>query len=262
MKRMSGPSRLCIGGSLEAAATKRAFNAQLFAEVAPRYDFITRALSFGRDAAWKRDLVAVLPQAAAPVCLDLACGTGDLTQALAKRYPRGIVIGLDLTAGMLDLAVRRPAPGSVGFVQQDMGCLGIASGSVDIVTGGYALRNAPDLDVALAEVARVLRPGATAAFLDFSKPRSRFGQAIEHGLLTFWMSLWGWLLHRNPEVYGYIAQSLRHFPDRARLRQCLARHGLAVTASRRYFGGIMERVVVRRGEAPAEGGTCIGPTSS
>ena len=87
------------------------YNTQLFAEVAPRYDFITRALSFGRDRAWKRDLIAALPDTAAPVCLDLACGTGDLAQALARRYPGATVVGLDLTASMLDLAVQRQPGG-------------------------------------------------------------------------------------------------------------------------------------------------------
>lgn len=240
---------LRIGNHLQTPAAKRYYNTHLFAEVAPRYDFITRALSFGRDAAWKRDLIAALPGLEAPVCLDLACGTGDLTLALARRYPHGTIVGLDITADMLAIAVRRTAASQAGFVLQDMGLLGLGDGTVDVVTGGYALRNAPDLDQALSEIARVLKPGGLAAFLDFSKPADAAWQRLECGLLRCWMNFWGLLVHRNAEVYGYIVESLKTFPDRRQFRERLARQGLAVKGSRRYFAGVMELVVVRRASA-------------
>ena len=85
---------------------KQALNQALFTEVAPRYDFITRALSLGRDASWKRRLVAGLPDRRFAFCVDLACGTGDLTRLLAARFPDGRVCGMDLTPAMLDLARR------------------------------------------------------------------------------------------------------------------------------------------------------------
>ncbi|TVR67707.1 MAG: methyltransferase domain-containing protein, partial [Spirochaetaceae bacterium] len=88
---------------------KLRYNRRLFAVVAPRYDLVTRLLSLGRDAAWKRMLLEMLPpdqewsraDAGRPAVLDLACGTGDITVLLARRYPRGAVLGLDLTEEML-----------------------------------------------------------------------------------------------------------------------------------------------------------------
>ncbi|MDA3873151.1 MAG: class I SAM-dependent methyltransferase, partial [Kiritimatiellae bacterium] len=96
--------------ALQDPESKRLYNRNLFREVAPRYDLITRILSFGRDAAWKRWMLNQLPHQSPGSILDLACGTGDITRALHQRYPHAKVIGLDLTPEMLTLA-RELAPG-------------------------------------------------------------------------------------------------------------------------------------------------------
>ena len=97
MSRFSQKSR----DWLDTPAHKRAFNAAHFAAAAARYDVATIAMSFGRDRGWKRRLVAELPLLQRPCCLDLACGTGDLSRLLADRYPHGRIIGLDLTREMV-----------------------------------------------------------------------------------------------------------------------------------------------------------------
>lgn len=153
---------------------KRHFNEVHFAESAPRYDLATRGLSLGQDAAWKRILVAALPDLDAPVCLDIACGTGDVAFQIAERFPDAEVHGIDLTPDMIEIAKRRGARSRVSFSVGDMSHLDFADASIDLITGSYAIRNAPDLDETLQEFARVLRPGGWAAFLDFSKPRGRF----------------------------------------------------------------------------------------
>jgi len=231
---------------------KREYNELLFAEVARRYDLVTRALSLGRDQAWKRALLDSLPAGpaapagAAPVCIDLACGTGDVTFALARRYPRGTVCGVDLTPEMLAIARERNSCANVRLELGDMHRLPFPSASVDIVTGSYALRNAPSLGVALAEVRRVLRPGGTAAFLDFSKSPHWLSQRLTYWVLCVWGGFWGLVLHRQPAVYAYIATSLWHFPDRVALRQELARAGLAEVSSRRFYLGTLEMITVVR----------------
>jgi ubiquinone/menaquinone biosynthesis methyltransferase len=237
---------LRIGEHLDSPETKRCYNQKLFAEIAPRYRFITRALSFWRDAGWKRDLIAALPAMESPLSVDLACGTGDITLLVASRYPKGSVIGLDVTLAMLDLARRRSSCPNVRFIAGDMGCLPLPPDSVDVVTGGYALRNAPDLGIALDEIRRVLKPGGAAAFLDFSKPPARLAQSFEYWTLRLWGGFWGCLLHGNPEVYGYIAESLRRHPDRGRLRDLFRDKGLEVVSSRLYFFGITEMLVVHK----------------
>ncbi|MDZ4199849.1 MAG: class I SAM-dependent methyltransferase, partial [Kiritimatiellia bacterium] len=206
---------------------KRDLNREIFTTVAPRYQAITGILSFRRDAVWKKRLVQSLPAMADPVCLDLACGTGDIALLLTGKYPGGRIIGIDLTEAMLDIARRRPSSSSIEYHCRDMAQTGLEDASVDLVTGGYALRNAADLPSVLAEIFRVLKPGGRAAFLDFSKPRSRRLQRLERSLLTFWGGLWGWVFHRNPGVYTYIAESLALYPDRPRLHQLFIDHGFS-----------------------------------
>ena len=76
-----------IRSSIAAPEGKKDYNRELFTRVADEYDIATRMMSLGRDGAWKRELVRMLPAAPAPRCVDLACGTGDVTALLARRYP-------------------------------------------------------------------------------------------------------------------------------------------------------------------------------
>jgi ubiquinone/menaquinone biosynthesis methyltransferase len=243
---MSEPFTLKLSDHLDSATKKKYYNEQLFSEIAPRYDFITRALSFWCDASWKQDLIASLPAREKPFCVDLACGTGDITLLLARKYPQGHVVGLDITEAMLALARKRSDSPNVQFVNQDMSVLPFDANSADIISGGYALRNAPDLGTTLDEIHRVLKPGGVAAFLDFSKPVGRFSQHLEYWVLKLWSGFWGILLHRNHEVYGYIAESLRRFPDRGTLQRLLREKGFSVVTSRLYFFGITELLVIEK----------------
>jgi demethylmenaquinone methyltransferase/2-methoxy-6-polyprenyl-1,4-benzoquinol methylase len=248
---------LKIRDHLDDPAAKRRYNEALFEEVAPRYDFVTKALSLGRDGAWKREMVDALPALPGPVCVDLACGTGDVAFLLAEKFPDGDIVATDLTPAMLDLARQRAPCANVRFVQCDMSATGLPGASADIVTGSYALRNAPDLRVALSEIHRILKPGGTAAFLDFSKPSAYFGQRVTHALLKAWGGFWGLLLHGTPEVYAYIAESLRHFPDRDELRKLLTELGFTSIQSRRFYFGIVELICFK-----SAGGTgSAGPQS-
>jgi len=117
---------------------------------------------------------------------------------------------------------------------------------VDIVTGGYALRNAADLAAALREVRRILKPGGAAAFLDFSKPPDGLRQRLQLGLLRFWGGFWGVMLHGEADVYAYIAESLRCFPDRIELGEMLEKEGLSTVSLRLFIAGMIECRVTRK----------------
>jgi demethylmenaquinone methyltransferase/2-methoxy-6-polyprenyl-1,4-benzoquinol methylase len=251
---MSPTVRLRSRERLADPQLKRELNEDLFGVVARRYDTVTRCLSLGRDRAWKAHLVAALPFLATPVCLDLACGTGDLSFRLAARYPDGQVLGLDLTEAMLEEARSRGALPNLNFRRGDLGRTGLAPASVDIATGGYALRNAGDLGEALAEVHRVLRPGGIGCFLDFAKPPGRALQRLEFLLLKAWGSLWGWIFHGDPEVYGYIAESLASFPDSRELAGLCRSQGFEVQGSTRHCFGIVQCLTLRK-----PGGAAPGP---
>jgi demethylmenaquinone methyltransferase/2-methoxy-6-polyprenyl-1,4-benzoquinol methylase len=232
-------------------ASKRDYNRRLFRAVAPRYGAVTRLLSFGMDALWKRALVARLPRGAPGAgselrALDLACGTGDLCLRLARRLPGGRIEGLDLSPAMLARARRRRGAGAIRFRLGDLGRLPYPAGSFHLVTGGYALRNAPDLAECLREVHRVLAPGGTAAFLDFNRSSVPWIGRLQVRLLSAWGGLWGRLLHGNPEVYAYIAQTLALFPDRARFEALLRELGFRRVRSRLPPGGFVSLTFVSK----------------
>ncbi len=236
--------RLRAHDFLGSSEGKKHFNEKHFAESAPRYDLATRLLSLGQDGGWKRKLVSSLPDVTAPVCVDVACGTGDVTMLLGERFGSGEFIGVDLTREMIDLANVRNRHPDVRFRCGEMSCLDLPDDSVDILTGSYAIRNAPDLDEALSEFFRVLKPGGTLALLDFSKPRSIFFQGIQFSLLRLWGGLWGLVLHGNPEVHGYISKSLKAYPDAARLESKFLECGFKIVEVRKHFGGMMKRYLL------------------
>ncbi len=225
---------------------KKVYNQQLFQAVAPKYDLITKILSCNHDARWKQYLIERIPAGEYNLCLDIACGTGDLTFALARRFGQAHIHGIDLTPRMLEYAQKKNTFANVQFMMLDMCHLGHQSGTVDLISGGYALRNAPDLAAVLQECVRVLKPGGIAAFLDFSKPSSKLGQHATYYLLKFWGGLWGLLLHANPAVYGYIAESLARYPDRNILYTMLNGAGFDLLETKRFFGGIIELIICKK----------------
>jgi demethylmenaquinone methyltransferase/2-methoxy-6-polyprenyl-1,4-benzoquinol methylase len=225
---------------------KQQVTRDVFARLAPAYDRFTPGLSFWRDRTWKRDMIRRLPPAPQPACLDLACGTGDLCFLLAARYPSGKILGTDITDAMLELARKRNQFANVEFTNADMMNTDLPAANCDIVTGGYALRNAPDLDRALAEIARVLKPGGAAAFLDFSNPPNLFLRRVNRILLLLWGGAWGLCLYGNPKLFTYITASLNTFPDRVELRRRLAAHGLSTTGSRLHMFGLLETIFVQK----------------
>ena len=188
--------------------SKRAYVRRLFATIADRYDLITRVLSYGQDARWKQTLVAMANVTTGERALDLACGTGDIAFALTARGAR--TIGLDITHRMLQLASMRDA--HARLITGDMTSLPFRSNAFDLVTTGYGLRNVPDLDAAIAEIARVLKPRGRLLSLDFNKPDSAVIRAIYLAYLTAAGATLGWLLHRDPDTYRYIPASIRRYP--------------------------------------------------
>lgn len=237
--------RRSIRECLQDPEQKKAYNAGLFTRVAAEYDLATRAMSLGRDRRWKRRLVARLPELRAPRCVDLACGTGDVALALARKYPEGEIIGVDLTPSMLELARARVHGENIRFLQRDMCRLELPDGWADIVTGSYALRNAPVLEKAVAEIRRVLKPGGWAGFLDFSKFASQPWQAMQLALLKLWGGGWGIIIHGRPE-HAYIAESLRQFPDCRQCQARLKRSGFQLVHQESFMLGFLKLLIVRK----------------
>jgi ubiquinone/menaquinone biosynthesis methyltransferase len=196
-------------------AHKRQYVRTLFSTIADRYDLITVLLSGGLDRRWKRRLVNSIGPARASAILDLACGTGDIAFAAASRDRR--VVGLDITLRMLQIASRkaRPQTHHVAFLAGDMMALPFADARFDVVTTGYGLRNVPDLEGALSEIRRVLKPGGRMLSLDFDKPPNRLVRGAYLAYLTIVGSALGWGLHGDPDTYRYIPESIKRYPGAA-----------------------------------------------
>jgi ubiquinone/menaquinone biosynthesis methyltransferase len=231
-----------ITQSLKTAHAKRELNKNLFTIIAKKYAIITKLLSFGFDGTWKKNLVQQLPIMSAPSCLDLACGTGDICTLLAARYPHAEIMGIDITPAMLALAQSHNKASNITFIQADMATPPVANDSIDIITGGYALRNAPDLDQLLKTVWDKLKPGGVASFLDFSKSDQLSQQLWQIRLLTLWTGLWGIILHANPAIYNYIPASLKAFPSQRQLQAKITKMGFTDYKCHYYHKGFIAQI--------------------
>jgi demethylmenaquinone methyltransferase/2-methoxy-6-polyprenyl-1,4-benzoquinol methylase len=225
---------------METPDGKARYVRRLFGTIADRYDLVTVVLSYGRDRAWKRRLNTLSDVRPGMRTLDLACGTGDITFELARRGAR--TIGLDITPRMIALARQKQddrGPARARFLIGDMIALPFPAAAFDVVTTGYGLRNVPDLDRALDEIRRVLKPGGQFLSLDFDRPPGRLFRALYLTYLTIAGSILGWLLHGDPETYRYIPASIRRYPGAAAVAERLRARGFANARHIRVLGGLM-----------------------
>jgi demethylmenaquinone methyltransferase/2-methoxy-6-polyprenyl-1,4-benzoquinol methylase len=190
--------------------------------------------------------------------LDLASGTGDL--AIAARPLASGVVALDLVPGMVALARRKPAARDIAFVVGDMTHLPVPDASIDVVLTGYGLRNVPRLDRAVAEIARVLRPGGRFVSLDFNRPAHPGLRAAYLTYLRLVGSVVGFVLHRDPDTYRYIPESLARYPGAPAVVGLLVANGLTDARWVRVLGGLMAVHVATRDRISSS--TCSSPARS
>jgi demethylmenaquinone methyltransferase/2-methoxy-6-polyprenyl-1,4-benzoquinol methylase len=219
--------------------TKRDCTRRVFATIADRYDFVNVLLSFNRDRAWKRRMVARANFQPHEVALDAASGTGDIAFGLAGGGGR--VVGLDITPRMIELARTRAARtrDRVDFLIGDMMTLPFGDATFDLVTTGYGIRNVPDINAAVHEIRRVLRPGGRFFSLDFNRPANAWVRAAYLAWLTMVGSAIGWVLHGEADTYRYIPETIRVHPGAAAVVSLLAAAGFKEASYEPVFGGFM-----------------------
>jgi demethylmenaquinone methyltransferase/2-methoxy-6-polyprenyl-1,4-benzoquinol methylase len=240
-----------LGSPDDQASTGRAVR-QMFAVVAPWYDFLNHLLSLGRDIAWRRATAKALRQVLAQpgsLAADVCCGTGDLALALA-RYSAGKVMGMDFCRPMLQRARQkaRQSPRPLFLVEADTLALPLRDGSLDVVSIAFGLRNLANYSTGLREMHRVLRSGGSVAILEFSRVRwPIFGLLFRFYFQRILPRLGTWI-SGVAGPYHYLPDSVSQFPDQESLAGALSAAGFVNVRYQNFTGGI---AALHLGEKPS-----------
>ena len=212
-----------------AAADKAGRVRGVFDAVAEKYDVMNDLMSLGLHRVWKKYTVAVSQAKAGDRVLDLAAGTGDLTRAFAQRVgARGLVVHSDINEAMLRRGRERLEDEGllVPSLLADAQALPLPDASFDIVSVAFGLRNMTDKAAALAEMARVLKPGGRLLVLEFSKVAAPLAPAYDWYSFNVLPRLGQWIAGQG-DSYRYLAESIRMHPDQATLKSMMKDAGFA-----------------------------------
>lgn len=227
---------------------------RMFAAIAPSYDLNNRLHSFGRDQAWRRAAVKLAQVKNSDSVLDVACGTGDLTRAFADAGA-AIVVGLDFTAEMLDIArtkrlspnVGSPVTNNISYVQGDAMALPFDDASFNVVSIAFGIRNVSDPSKALREFKRVLRPGGRLVILEFSEPTFAPARWFNNLYCKRVMPITASLIARDRSgAYRYLPKSVETFMSPPQMKAAMETAGFKVTTQKPLTFGVC---TLHRGDA-------------
>jgi demethylmenaquinone methyltransferase / 2-methoxy-6-polyprenyl-1,4-benzoquinol methylase len=199
----------------------------VFDAVADKYDLMNDLMSLGLHRVWKAYAVAVAQAREGDRVLDIAAGTGDLTRAFARKVgARGLVLHSDINAAMLVRGRDRLIDEGllVPSLQADAQALPLPDASMDVVSVAFGLRNMTDKPRALAEMARVLKPGGRLLVLEFSKVAAPLAPAYDWYSFNVLPKLGQWIAGDGAS-YRYLAESIRMHPDQATLKAMMKTAG-------------------------------------
>lgn len=232
---------------------KQTYVADLFARIAGRYDLMNSLMTGGMHHRWKRITAQRTTERLAGPALDIATGTGDLAFALARQPGIERAVGVDLLPEMLALAREKKGKKAEGrnavFLQGDALCLPFPDGAFACATAGFSLRNMPDLPQAIAEMARVVRPGGRVTTLELTPMgpglMARLFRLYFHGVVP----LVGQAVAGDRRAYTYLPQSVDYFLQADRLAQLFSQAGLIEAGYRKLGFGT---VAIHYGTKPSQ----------
>ncbi|MFI5207109.1 MAG: ubiquinone/menaquinone biosynthesis methyltransferase [Gemmatimonadales bacterium] len=220
---------------------KRRYVRAMFEGVAPSYDLLNRVLSLNVDRAWRRRAISRLGWAARPdgIYLDACAGTLDLARSLARRPGfHGRVVATDFALPMLRIGAAKLNGERIYSAAADTLELPVADGTFDGALVGFGVRNLADLSAGLAELSRVLKPGARLVVLDFATPQSALLRTLYLFYFRRVLPVVGRLVSGHPTAYTYLPESVMTFPDPETLARALDVAGLKDVGYEFLTGGI------------------------
>ena len=223
----------------------------MFDSIAPRYDLLNRTLSAGLDQRWRRRAVDALALGPNTRVIDLCAGTADVALAIAARHADASVVGVDFSGPMLVIGVRKVRAAAlehrIRLVRGDAAEIPAASASCDGATIAFGIRNVAEPERALAELARVLRPGAKLAILEFGQPKIPGVKTLYLWYFRYLLPLVGRLVSHHQSAYSYLPASVGAFPPPAEFARTIERHGfVSVEAVPLTLGIVYLYVATRR----------------
>lgn len=231
---------------------KRAYVRSMFTAIAPTYDRLNRIISFRLDQGWRRGAVARLGWEREPdgIYLDLCAGTLDFGAMLASRPGfRGRIVGADFVRRMLELG--RGKSSRIAPVNADALELPFPDRTFAGAMVGWGLRNLVDLDGGIAELARVLKPGARAVILEMALPRQRLLRTGYQFYFRRIMPVIGRWVSKHTSAYSWLPESTRVFPSPPDLARRMEAEGFTAVDYELLMGGVCALYVgTRAGLSP------------
>jgi len=218
----------------DSSKTKKEQIAEMFNNIAGKYDVMNRFLSAGTDIGWRKKAIRMLKTNPPKDLLDVATGTADMALMAYKMLKPKNITGIDISEGMLDLGRKKIEKEGLGdkiqLFQGDSETINFPENSFDAVMVAFGVRNFENLENGLTEMWRVLKPGGSLIVLEFSKPRRK---AIK-GLYKFYMNIVApqvtkWF-RQNEAAYQYLNESANAFPDRHLFTDILKKVGYKETS--------------------------------
>jgi demethylmenaquinone methyltransferase/2-methoxy-6-polyprenyl-1,4-benzoquinol methylase len=216
--------------------------AEMFDDIAPRYDFLNRFLSAGIDKGWRKKALAELQPLHPKTLLDVATGTGDVAIMAARQLKPEKIIGIDISEGMLQLGREKLLKEGLNRVIElqsgDSEAINFPDNSFDAVTVAFGVRNFENLEKGLSEILRVLHPGGKLIVLEFSKPKIAGIQQFYSWYMNRVAPGLGKLFSRNRDAYQYLNESVKKFPEGRAFTDILNSVGFKETTCKRLSFGI------------------------
>lgn len=228
---------------------------RLFNSIAPTYDRLNHWLSLGVDKSWRRRSLRWIVDPSAPQqILDIACGTGDYSIAIARRaHPDTVVTGVDLTEAMLQVMRSKvEKAGLAGRIVAEQGnaeALRFADNRFDRATIAFGIRNFEHREQALREILRVLKPGGRLVILELSVPANPLLRWCYNLYFTRLLPAIGGMVSGDKAAYRYLPASVLSFPNKREWMETMRRCGFRNVSHRAYTLGICRLYI---GEKPHE----------